>query len=332
MENNPHRPVISVIVPVYKVEPYLRQCIDSILAQTYTNFELILVDDGSPDNCGAICDEYAARDSRIVVIHQENQGVSVARNAALDIMRGEYVAFIDSDDYIAPKYLETLLDAIETYQADIATCHWMDSVDGELNTSEHVLSTLHTKRVLTGADAVYRMYNQEIAIGVQVWAKLISSKLLMHKQFPINKACEDRAVIPYVIYDSKKVVVVSELLYYYRIRAGSLEHQPFSVKRFEDVQHMNDFIAFLKANNESKAVRAAEKRRHFILAVYTLQARVAGITDIPEDCRMNTLTALAAVRNEFSHDRFCWYIHQIYPGLLRPYLYFNKIESIFRKK
>lgn len=324
--------LISVIVPVYNVEPYLRQCIDSILAQTYTNFELILVDDGSPDNCGAICDEYATKDSRIAVIHQENGGLSAARNAAMKIMRGEYVAFVDSDDYLAPEYLEVLYSAVVTDQADVSACCRMDDKGGKLSPSERVLESLHTKIILTGSDTIYRMYTQEIDIGVHVWAKLISRKLLQSKQFPINKACEDRALIPYVLYEANRVVVIPEALYFYRMRMGSLEHQPFKGKRFEDVQHMNAFIAFLKANNESKAVRAAEKRRHFILAVYTLQARVAGITDIPEDCRMNTLTALAAVRNEFSHDRFCWYIHQIYPGLLRPYLYFNKIESIFRKK
>lgn len=96
-------PTLSIIVPVYKVEPYLHRCVDSILAQTFTDFELILVDDGSPDNCGAICDEYAAKDSRILVIHKENGGLSDARNAGLDIAKGEYIGFVDSDDYISPQ-------------------------------------------------------------------------------------------------------------------------------------------------------------------------------------------------------------------------------------
>lgn len=102
-------PRISVIVPVYKVEPYLHRCIDSILAQTFTDFELILVDDGSPDNCGAICDEYAEKDERIHVIHQENGGLSSARNAGLDIAQGEYILFCDSDDYVAPEWCQVLL-------------------------------------------------------------------------------------------------------------------------------------------------------------------------------------------------------------------------------
>ena len=102
-------PLVSVIVPIYKVEKYLRQCVDSILAQTYTNLEVILVDDGSPDKCGAICDEYAAKDERVRVIHKENGGVSDARNAGLDAARGEYLAFVDGDDYISVSYIASLM-------------------------------------------------------------------------------------------------------------------------------------------------------------------------------------------------------------------------------
>lgn len=323
--------LISVIVPVYNVEPYLRQCIDSILAQTYTNFELILVDDGSPDNCGAICDEYAAKDSRIVVIHQENQGVAVARNVALDIMRGEYIAFIDSDDYIAPTYLELLYRALVTEKADIATCWWNTDVEGVVDIPDTLIQNCKDN-VISGPEAVYRMYNEEISIGVHPWAKLISRKLMICRRFPANKACEDRAVIPYVIYNAHKVAIVTEMLYFYRLRENSLEHLPFSVKRFEDVQHMNEFIAYAKCHKDKKVVTVAKKRRSFHLAGYILRAKVVGITEIPEDCRMSIPRALLSVRSHFSHDRFCWYIHQIYPVLLRPYLYFHKIESMFKKK
>lgn len=115
-------PELSIIVPVYKVELYLRRCIDSILAQTFRDFELILIDDGSPDNCGAICDEYAAKDSRIIVIHQENQGVSAARNAGLDIACGTYLGFVDSDDWIEPEMYETMISTAEEKQVDVVVC------------------------------------------------------------------------------------------------------------------------------------------------------------------------------------------------------------------
>ena len=114
--------MISIIVPVYKVEKYLDRCIESVLAQTYTDFELILVDDGSPDNCPAMCDAWAEKDSRIRVIHKPNGGLSSARNAGLDIMKGEYVTFIDSDDTVLPNYLERLLTALTVNSADVSVC------------------------------------------------------------------------------------------------------------------------------------------------------------------------------------------------------------------
>ena len=117
-------PELSIIVPVYKVEPYLPKCIDSILAQTFSDFELILIDDGSPDRCGEICDEYAARDDRVVVIHRENRGVSAARNAGLDAARGEYIGFVDSDDWIEPEMYQTLVIAAMDRNASLTACSY----------------------------------------------------------------------------------------------------------------------------------------------------------------------------------------------------------------
>lgn len=115
-------PEVSIIVPVYKVEPYLNKCVDSILAQTFTDFECILVDDGSPDSCGKICDEYVQKDSRVKVIHQENQGLSAARNSGLDMASGAWIVFVDSDDWIEPDAVEVLYRAALQNDADMAVC------------------------------------------------------------------------------------------------------------------------------------------------------------------------------------------------------------------
>ena len=115
-------PELSVIVPVYKVEKYLSKCIDSILAQTFTDFELILIDDGSPDRCGEICDEYAAKDSRIIVIHQQNKGVSAARNAGLEIAKGKYIGFVDSDDWIEPEMYQILIATANETASELVIC------------------------------------------------------------------------------------------------------------------------------------------------------------------------------------------------------------------
>ena len=130
MENK----LISIIVPVYKVENYLNKCIDSILNQTYKNLEIILVDDGSPDNCGKICDEYAKKDNRIKVIHKENGGLSDARNVALDIAKGEYIGFVDSDDFIEKDMYETLYNLVENYSADISSVSFYKVINGKIIT------------------------------------------------------------------------------------------------------------------------------------------------------------------------------------------------------
>ena len=124
-------PKISIIVPVYKVEQYLYRCLDSIVAQTFTDWECLLIDDGSPDDSGAICDEYAEKDSRFRVIHQKNSGVSAARNAGLAVARGEWIGFVDSDDWIEPDFCKTLLVAIEQTGKDCATCGYLNEFVGE---------------------------------------------------------------------------------------------------------------------------------------------------------------------------------------------------------
>lgn len=161
-------PELSIIVPVYKVEPYLRRCLDSILAQTFRDFELILIDDGSPDNCGAICDEYAEKDSRIIVIHQKNQGVSAARNAGLDIARGTYLGFVDSDDWIEPEMYETMIATAKEKQVDVVVCgiqYWADN--GEL-----IRKDLIADRSYTNEEMLKCLYGKPNPTGGAVWNKI----------------------------------------------------------------------------------------------------------------------------------------------------------------
>ena len=127
----PKHPLISVIVPVYKVEQYLDNCINSLLAQTYKNLEIILIDDGSPDNCPAICDEYAKKDSRIIVVHKQNEGVSVARNVGINIAKGNFIAFVDSDDSIEPNMYEKLIEKQQTEDFDLVFCRYNYEQNGE---------------------------------------------------------------------------------------------------------------------------------------------------------------------------------------------------------
>ena len=155
------KPLLSIIVPVYKVENYLQKCIDSILAQTFTDFELILVEDGSPDGCPALCDAAAAKDARIRVLHQKNGGLSAARNAGLDVARGEWIGFVDSDDYIAPEMYETLYKAVQSTGADLALCDYAEVDEaGRPAMSADARSGLK-KRIFAGQELLKRCHGYD---------------------------------------------------------------------------------------------------------------------------------------------------------------------------
>ncbi len=209
---------ISIIVPVYNVEKYLSRCVDSILRQTYTHFECILIDDGSPDRCGRICDEYAERDKRIVVIHQKNKGVSAARNAGLDVAKGEYVGFVDSDDYIAPEMYQCLVNAIEESNADISYCaieHIKEN--GDRYTERTRIGTVESQLALT-MEVLLRNDDG----GGAVWNKLFKQKAIEDLRFEESaKICED--VLFTLTYCTKisSAIFVPEPLYYYYHRPKS---------------------------------------------------------------------------------------------------------------
>lgn len=175
-------PELSIIVPVYKVEKYLPKCIDSILAQTFRDFELILIDDGSPDNCGAICDEYAARDSRIKVIHQANAGVSAARNAGLDIASGTYLGFVDSDDWIEPEMYETMIATAKEKQVDVVVCgHSTYEENGNLQYTKRPTEGIVEQNELV--TSIYRVPNPLEGV---CWNKIFLRKKVKQVRYPLG--------------------------------------------------------------------------------------------------------------------------------------------------
>ena len=180
------KPLLSIIVPVYKVENYLQKCIDSILAQTFTDFELILVDDGSPDGCPALCDAAAAKDARVRVIHQKNGGLSAARNAGLDVARGAWIGFVDSDDYIAPEMYEKLYRAVQSTGADLALCDYA-KVDeaGVPGVQTHVPVP---QKSLTGRELLQKAYWTTAQIA---WNKLYRRTIFAQLRYPVGKLNED---------------------------------------------------------------------------------------------------------------------------------------------
>ena len=228
---NVNQPNISVIVPVYKVEPYLRTCVDSILRQTYRDFELILVDDGSPDNCPAICDEYAAKYNFIKVIHKPNGGLSDARNAGMELAAGKYIAFIDSDDCVDEKYLEYLWEGIATTGAE------MSHINSFLfHRDEELLNRAKDKKnivVLDNKKALQGILYQ-ITGDVNVWGLLLPAEVARAYPFPFGKLFEDGFVSSKYYLAVQKVGYVQYEGYYYRRRPGSITQQTMGLKHALD--------------------------------------------------------------------------------------------------
>ena len=246
------KPLLSIIVPVYDVENYLQKCIDSILAQTFTDFELILVDDGSPDNCPALCDAAAAKDARIRVLHQKNGGLSAARNAGLDVARGEWIGFVDSDDYIAPEMYETLYKAVQSTGADLALCDYV-KVDetGALCTQTHVAVP---QKSLTGRELLQKAYWTTVQIACN---KLYHRTIFAQLRYPVGKLNEDFFVIPEICLNTQRAVVVPEVLYYYVQRGDSIMGKSRTLRHYDAAEAAQHYWNCLVENRVYETLPAA---------------------------------------------------------------------------
>lgn len=239
--------IITVIVPIYKVEKYLRKCVDSILQQTYKNLEIILVDDGSPDYCPQICDEYKAMDSRIVVIHQENAGQSAARNAGLDIATGSYIMFVDSDDYISPDMCEKLYQLLNQDHSDLAICslECVFEPGCEIEPNQLVDDGLKSE-LITSRQALERLNDNWFY--VIPCNKLYKKELFEHYRFVVGKIHEDEFALHHILAQCKLISVTEERLYHYVRRVAGTMGRPkvFKVTRLHYIEALMDRYQLFK--------------------------------------------------------------------------------------
>ena len=231
---------VSIIIPVYQVENYIRQCIDSILVQTFTDFELILVDDGSKDKSGQICDEYAVLDQRVKVIHKENGGLSDARNCGMDQAVGNYFMFVDSDDYIAPTMLEYLYKALMNKEADIAVCNFLHFFEED---RKRDFSTNIQSEVLSGAEIFYSRKNERVyGIWTVAWNKLYKRETLGNVRFRFGKYHEDEFWANDIYQLDIKIVTIPECLYYYRQRDNSIMGKKSAARNLDIIEALQERI------------------------------------------------------------------------------------------
>ena len=228
--------LISVIVPVYNVEKYLRKCIDSVLAQTYNNIEVILVDDGSPDNCGKICDEYSLMDSRIKVIHKENGGLSDARNKGIEAANGKYIMFVDSDDYISNTMIDTMYKHIISDDSDMVICRLLHVDEAGNVTNDFLDMCPHNNMIMSSDNILKWIAKEDILFFVVACCKLYKRSLWSDIRFPKGKLHEDEFVAHHIIGLCNLISFIDEPLYYYVQHGGSITNSKWSVKRLDAVE------------------------------------------------------------------------------------------------
>lgn len=247
-------PIISIIVPCYNVEAYLPKCIESIVGQTYNNLEVILVDDGSPDNCGRICDEYAERDKRIKVIHKKNGGLSDARNVAIDVATGEWITFVDSDDYISVDYVETLYGVVDRNKCRVGVACFVEFHEGGTPDTKQ---PAYKELVFDKWKGIEKMFYQEL-FDTTAWCKIYHRSLFdTDIRFPYGIYYEDVPTIYQLFLHTDKVAFCNKRIYNYLLRNNSIEGQSFNVHKLDSALKVLEMIGnhFDELKCIEKAVR-----------------------------------------------------------------------------
>lgn len=251
---------ISIIVPVYNTETYLHRCVDSILAQTFTDFELLLVDDGSKDGSGIICDEYAERDARVRVFHQENQGQAAARNHALDWLfansDSEYISFVDSDDWVHPRYLELLLEGLRRYGVNISQCLYVKTQEWKPHSTvgDEIVSISSEEEYISWYSAFF-------------WDKLFRRVCFQTMRFPEGQIFEDVAIWYKILFAEHEIALIEEPLYYYFFRAESTVNSSWRPAHYAQVEAWSEQLRFFEEYGNKRVIDAAAEHAFQVLAL-----------------------------------------------------------------
>lgn len=296
---------ISVIVPVYNVEKYLNRCVDSILAQTFTDFELILVDDGSPDRCGKICDEYAAKDGRIKVVHQKNAGVSAARNAGLQIAKGDYVTFVDSDDYCGKDFLQELVDVSKSTGAD-----WVQSGYKICNDCGEMKSVCQRKvglwSIKSEEDRICFLTHNIVyhSLGWEVWTALFRTEIIKTNRIQFCETCENFAedlgfTLGYILC-CNKVVSIEACNYCYVQHEGSMMANSKNVAKLDSVNE----IAIHFGEQFFDTVHNRKNRKRYALIYYLIMRNQYSKLNFYGEACKEVLFIDKQIKNIKWHDRW----------------------------
>lgn len=290
------RPLISVIVPVYNVNMYLKRCLDSIRTQTYQNMNIILVDDGSTDSSGHICDEYANMDNRICTIHKANGGLSSARNVGISASKGEYITFIDSDDFVCNEYMQRLFQLLTDYKADISVMGYQKFTEpSKVNRCDRNLKI----RYFTKTAAISNMWYKK-NINCSAWGKLYKKSVFEGITFPEGKIFEDLGTTYKLFWQADRIVYSSERLYYYYQRNESIMKKKFDLDKMDRITISENLLEW--AGNQNRELQAAATARYFLSNVQVL--REIPMTDKYREQLQYISANIKKSRTEVMHDRY----------------------------
>lgn len=321
--------LISVIVPVYNVEKYLDKCINSLINQSYKKLEIILIDDGSTDNCGKICDEYALKDNRIKVIHKENEGLSAARNLGIAISKGDYIIFIDSDDWVDKEILLKLLKLIKKYNSDIAVCDYLLAYDE----NEYIEKGEIYEKIFSNIDAFKDLYSRTGGVIKSIsCCKLYKRELFKDIVFPVRKIHEDEFVTYKLLYKANIISYTNEKLYYYRQRENSIMNSKADERRLDAIQAFEERLIFIKNNIKDEELYNLTAKAYYVLILdryYILTKQYKG----KEEC-LNSLKKKARSFYKANKDKLKWSfkLNIVYKSFLISTKLYVMIEDYSRNR
>lgn len=322
---------ISVIVPVYKVEKYIHRCVNSILAQTFTDFELILVDDGSPDNCPEICDEYAKKDSRILVIHKANEGVSSARNTGLDWVfansDSEWISFVDSDDWIHKDYLEILLTAVMTTGANISAC----SYDEKMTYESSETHPTNAVELISPED----FYCEKRTTSIVPWGKLYRKACYSTLRYPVGKIHEDEFTTYRLLFPEEKIAFCSSALYFYYKNPESITNSiwmPNRLDAIEAIEQQRDY--FIKYGFENACKKATMSLLNTLASNLQIVEKIKEHKAFRRNLRKKLRNNLSVHKDtlNLTKQSSSWLYESAYPRLMVLYWYLQVVFSKLRIK
>lgn len=312
--------LISVIVPIYNVDKYLNKCIDSILEQTYRNLEIILVDDGSTDSCGAICDEYACSDKRIKVIHKINGGLSSARNAGLNICTGSLISFVDSDDYLETNMIEELWKNMHEFESDISICNYFRD-----NNRKKVINKelFDSETFVAEEDDKFLFLHKHYTLTIHAWGKLYKRELFDGIRYPDGKIYEDAFIVCDLLDRARVVSYLMKPLYNYVYRENSIFHT-FSVKHFDKIEAFNIKIGFFEKKGMTDYALIEKNKKCQNIFFFLVKMRVLKIND--ESIYLKYYTELVECSRSINWTDASKYVKR-FKLFGRAYIYWRAVES-----